>query len=303
MAPLLRTSLLAASHSERLKHTLERLGPTRAVVNRFVGGETVEDVMAVAQTLAAKRQFVTVDYLGEDVVDDAGADVIVAAYEALLPRLATLPGSDVSVKLTALGLSHDHDGAFERANRIVHRATELGVTVTIDMEGSALTDVTLETVRILRKETPSVACVLQAMLRRTEADAREMGAEGARVRLCKGAYAEDASVAFQRRDEVNASYVRALTALWESAGTPLVATHDPVLIDAARELARNRPRSFEFQMLYGVRPDEQARLAATDRRVRIYVPFGREWYGYFMRRLAERPANVAFFLRALRSRT
>jgi proline dehydrogenase len=157
-------------------------------------------------------------------------------------------------------------------------------------------------VRLLRKETPTVACVLQAMLRRTEVDAREMGAEGARVRLCKGAYAEDAATAFQRRDEVNAAYLRALTAVWDSAGTPLVATHDPRLIDAVQQLARRRPRPFEHQMLYGIRPDEQARLAMSDAPVRIYLPFGQEWYGYFMRRLAERPANVVFFLRAMSSR-
>jgi proline dehydrogenase len=302
MAPLLRTSLLTASRSTHLKHSLERFGPTKSVVNRFIGGETVDDVMNAATALTAQRRLVTVDYLGEDVVDDRTADTTVAAYEDLLPRLAAFTNSDVSVKLSALGLGHDHDGAVERASRIVHRAKEFGITVTIDMEASALTDVTLETVRILRKETPSVACVLQAMLRRTESDAREMGAEGARVRLCKGAYAEDSSVAFQRRDEVNAAYVRALIALWSAAGTPLVATHDPELIHAASELARRNPRPFEYQMLYGIRPDEQIKLAAGDNVVRIYVPFGVEWYGYFMRRLAERPANLRFFLRALASR-
>lgn len=301
MTPL-RRSLLWASQSARLRRTIERLGPTQSVVERFVGGTTTADVLGVADALQRSGRLVTVDHLGEDVIDDAGADATVAAYGELLPTLGALGNADVSVKLTALGLAHDPDGAVERAASIVHAATAVGVTVTIDMEGSALTDATLDAFRTLRKETPSVACVLQAMLRRTESDAREMGGAGARVRLCKGAYAEDAHQAFVRRDEVNASYVRALTILWESPGTPLVATHDPLLIQTAAELARHRPRPFEYQMLYGVRPDEQARLAATGAAVRIYVPYGSEWYGYLMRRLAERPANLAFFLRALVSR-
>jgi proline dehydrogenase len=300
--PVLRTGMLAASRSARLRRAVERFGPTKSVVDRFVGGEDTDAVLAVATALAADHRLVTIDHLGEDVVNDAGADQTVDAYRALIPRLAALSASDVSVKLTALGLTHDPDGALERASEIVHLAAAHGVTVTIDMESSALTDATLETVRILRKETPSVACVLQALLRRTESDAREMGGAGARVRLCKGAYAEDATVAFQRRDEVNAAYVRSLTLLWESPGTPLVATHDPLLINAARELARHRPRPDEFQMLYGVRPDEQASLAAAGQTLRVYVPYGQEWYGYFMRRLAERPANLVFFLRALATR-
>jgi proline dehydrogenase len=297
----LRQGILAAAKSERLRRTIERFGPTRAVVHRFVGGTTVADVVATAPALGASGRLVTVDHLGEDVFDDAGAEATVAAYEELIPLLGALGRADVSVKLSALGLAHDPTGAIERAGRIVAAANAHGVTVTVDMEASAQTDPTLDAVRVLRKETPSVACVLQAMLRRTETDAREMGSLGARVRLCKGAYVEANDVAYRRRDQVNASYVRALTILWDSPGTPLVATHDPLLLHAASELARRRPRPFEFQMLYGVRPDEQVRLAAANETVRIYLPFGAEWYGYLMRRLAERPANVAFFLRALRS--
>jgi proline dehydrogenase len=298
----LRTSLLAAARSRRLRHAVEGFGPTRRVVERFVGGDGVDDVIAVATALSARGLRATIDHLGEDVSDDAGAEATVAAYEALIPRLAAVGDADVSVKLTALGLDHDPAGALERARRIVDTATRESVSVTIDMESSALTDATLEVVAALRERTPSVAAVLQAMLRRTERDARELGAAGARVRLCKGAYAEDAAVAFTRRQDVTASYVRSLTLLWESAGTPLVATHDPRLITTALELARHHQRPFEFQMLYGVRPDEQVRLAALGHPVRVYVPYGREWYGYLMRRLAERPANLAFFVRSLGSR-
>jgi proline dehydrogenase len=173
------------------------------------------------------------------------------------------------------------------------------MTTTVDMESSELTDATLDVVDELRRGTPSVAAVLQAMLRRTEADAHRLGAAGARVRLCKGAYLERPEVAFTRREEVSASYFRSLRALWDSPGTPLVATHDPTLVAYARELAGRAPRPFEFQMLHGVRPDEQRDLAAMGHTVRVYVPYGDEWYPYLMRRLAERPANVRFFLRAL----
>jgi proline dehydrogenase len=298
----LRSSLLAASRSEKLKRSMERFGPAKSVVDRFVGGSTDDSVLTVALTLASKKLLVTVDHLGEDVVDAAGAGDTVQAYESLVPKLASVGAADVSVKLTALGLTLNEPDALARARHIVDVASAHNLTVTIDMETSALTDATLRVVRELRAHTPSVAAVLQAMLRRTETDARELGAEGARVRLCKGAYAEGADVAFQRRQDVNASYVRSLTLLWESPGTPLVATHDPSLVTTASELSRHRPRPFEFQMLYGVRPQEQERLADLDHVVRVYVPYGEQWYGYLMRRLAERPANVAFFLRSLGSR-
>jgi proline dehydrogenase len=285
-----------------LRRRIERFTPTRTIVDRFVGGEDVSDVVTVAVGLRRRGVLVTVDHLGEDVIDDRGAEATVAAYEQLAPHLATVGAADVSVKLTALGLGHDPSGALERARRIVAAATTAGLTVTIDMEGSALTDATLEAVMKLREETPSVAAVLQAMLRRTEGDARVLGEAGARVRLCKGAYKEDHAVAFRKREDVTASYVKSLTLLWESRGVPLVATHDPVLIQTATDLATHHPRPFEFQMLYGVRPDEQTRLVAAGHPVRVYVPYGQEWYGYLMRRLAERPANLRFFARSLATR-
>jgi proline dehydrogenase len=299
---VLRTSLLAASRSERLRHGIERFGPTKSVVDRFVGGTDVADVVKVTAALRTSGLLSTIDHLGEDVTNSRGADQTVASYIELLGALDGTSDEDVSVKLTALGLSHDADGALERARTIVRAAAKRNVTVTIDMEASSLTSATLEVVRELRRDTPSVAAVVQAMLRRSEQDARELGNEGARVRLCKGAYREEHAVAFTSRDSVRASYVRCLEALWHSDATPLVATHDPQMVDAASELAEASPRSFEFQMLYGVRSDEQVRLARAGHRVRVYVPYGNEWYGYLVRRLAERPANLGFFLRSLRSK-
>jgi proline dehydrogenase len=300
---LLRSALLAASHSSRLRRGVERFSPTKAVVERFVGGSSVDEVVKVAANLRVSGLLTTIDHLGEDVTDARGANATVEAYLELLGSLDGTTDEDVSVKLTALGLSQDRDGALERARTIVRAATKRNVTVTIDMESSALTDVTLEIVRELRREVPSVAAVIQAMLRRSELDAAELGAEGARVRLCKGAYAEESSVAFHGREPVRASYLRCLHALWESPGTALVATHDPEMVSAATELAANSPRSFEFQMLYGVRSEEQVRLARAGHRVRVYVPYGDEWYGYLVRRLAERPANLGFFLRSLSSKS
>ena len=297
-----RSTLLAASHSARVKRNVERFESTRSVVERFVGGTTSSDVVAVATQLAMSGRLTTIDYLGEDVTDDEGADATVAAYLEVAPLLKVVGGGDLSVKLSALGLVLDADGALARARKIVAAASAEGLSVTIDMESSELTDRTLDVVSELRRETPSVAAVLQAMLKRTESDARELARAGARVRLCKGAYAESPSVAFTRREEVNASYFRSLRVLWDSSATPLVASHDPVIVAYARELAAREPRNFEFQMLYGIRPDEQSELVSEGHTVRVYVPYGDQWYGYLMRRLAERPANLTFFLRSLASK-
>lgn len=307
MKPL-RAAIVAASRSDRARSILERTSATRRIVERFVAGETVDDALATVRRLEVDGLRTTIDHLGEEVTDIAGAEATVAAYSALLERLTErglAKGADVSVKLTALGLEVDPDGATERALRVLGAAQHAGATMTVDMEHSALTAVTLRTVRELREHDPSVAVVLQAMLRRTEDDVAAFSKEGARIRLCKGAYAEDRDVAFQGRAEVADSYRRCLAIMMSSACTPLVATHDPRLVTAALELATangRTPDQFELQMLLGVRPDEQLRLARLGLGVRVYVPYGTEWYGYLMRRLAERPANLAFFARALSSR-
>lgn len=304
----LRSTILAASRSTRVRATVTSVPATRRVVDRFVAGATAGDALECVHRLTGEGLLATVDHLGEEVADAQGADATVAAYAALLDALASKDlarGADVSVKLTALGLDVDDRGALDRARAVLAAARAAGATMTVDMEHSALTSVTLDVVRELRDEDPSVAAVLQAMLRRTEDDARALAAEGARVRLCKGAYAESADVAFTRRSEVDASYRRCLAVLMGAACTPLVATHDPAMVTAALELAAAEgrgPEDFEVQMLLGVRPDEQRRLSSLGFTVRVYVPYGTEWWGYLTRRLAERPANLAFLLRAMASR-
>ena len=303
----LRSAILAASRSTRVRHGVESFGATRRVVDRFVAGEATDDALECVHRLTGEGLLVTVDHLGEEVTDAAGADATVAAYADLLAALHTKDlarGADVSVKLSALGLEADATGARERAGRILRAAREVGATMTVDMEHSELTETTLAVVRSLREDDATVAAVIQAMLRRTEGDAEALADEGARVRLCKGAYAEDASVAFQRRVDVDASYRRCLAILMQGSGTPLVATHDPAMLTAALDSPRPRGASPRptTPLLLGVRPDEQRRLRALGLRVRVYVPFGTEWWGYLMRRLAERPQNLAFFARALASR-
>jgi proline dehydrogenase len=215
---------------------------------------------------------------------------------------------EVSLKLSALGQMLPGDGrkvALEHAREICEAAAEAGTTVTLDMEDHTTTDATLGTLQELRKDFPETGAVLQAYLHRTEADCRDLAYEGSRVRLCKGAYNEPESVAFQDKHEVDKSYVRCLKVLMAGQGYPMVASHDPRMIDIAGALATRHGRaqgSYEFQMLFGIRPDEQRRLAEAGEKVRVYVPYGQEWYGYLMRRLAERPQNLSFFVRSLVSK-
>lgn len=278
---------------------------SRTVVNRFVAGEAENDALAVAARLSATGLLVSLDRLGEDTRDRHQAVAAADAGVALIDQLAGagLAGSaEISMKLTALGLDLDPALALEQATRVATAAGQAGTTVTVDMEGSAHTGATLDVVTELRQSHPTVGAVLQAYLRRTEADCHRLSGPGSRVRLCKGAYQELPSVAWQSRAEVSASYARCLGILMAGDGYPMVASHDPRLIALAGRLAAHHGRDgdrFEYQMLYGVRPQEQRRLAAGGAQVRVYVPYGTEWYGYLMRRLAERPANVAFFLRAL----
>jgi proline dehydrogenase len=302
---MLRSTLLAAARSPRVKAIVES-GPFDPLVNRFVAGATDDDAVAVARRLTADR-LVTLDHLGEDTVDRDQADAIVGAYEGILTRLGSeglAERVEVSVKLSALGQSLPADAdkiALDGARRICAAAAAVGTTVTVDMEDHTTTDRTLETVRELRVDHPWVGAVVQAQLRRTEADCRDLAGPGSRVRLCKGAYEEPASVAFRDRGDVDAAYARCLGILMRGEGLPMVATHDPRLIDIARALGRERP--YELQMLHGIRPAAQRALAAEGETVRVYLPYGTEWFGYFMRRLAERPANVTFFLRSVVSKS
>lgn len=304
---MLRSALLSAARNERLRTLATAAPPTRAVVDRFIAGDTVADGLAAAQRLAADGLFATIDILGEDVTSPAQAEQATLAYLELLAGVpaAGLVGSvDVSLKLSSLGagLPGGTEMAYTNARRICEAAGTVGATVTVDAEDHTTLDRMHGVVEQLRVDFPGVALVLQAMLHRTAADARRFAGPGSRVRLCKGAYAEPAAVALQHRAEVSAAYVSSARTLFRGQGYPMIATHDPELIAAIEVLADEtgrEPGEFEYQMLYGIRTDEQRRLAAVGHRVRVYVPCGTDWWGYFVRRLAERPANLGFFLRAL----
>ncbi len=307
---LLRGALLQLSDSDLVRSAVVTAPVSRNVVSRYVAGDSVPEAVGVAEELRATNRLVTVDHLGEDVTDRAQAEATRDTYLALLAALeeAGLAGfgaAEVSVKLSAVGQALPGDGdaiALENARAICEAADRIGTTVTLDMEDHTTTDRTLEAVRALREDFPWVGAVLQAYLHRTEADCKDLAGQGSRVRLCKGAYNEPASVAFQDGGDVDLSYVRCLKALMGGEGYPMVATHDPRLVEIAQALANHHgrdPDSYEFQMLLGVRSGEQKRIADRGHQMRVYLPFGEDWYGYLVRRLAERPANVRFFLRSL----
>ena len=308
---MLQKALLAASRRPGLRRLVAGTPATRRVVDRFVAGESLDDALAAVRALAADGVQVTLDHLGEDITDRSEAARSRDAYLALLDGLAPLglgTAAEVSVKLSAFGqaLPGGHDLALELVRPVVEAATAAGTTVTLDMEDHRTVDSTLAALAELRKEHPGTGAVLQAMLFRTEDDAKALAVSGSRVRLVKGAYDAPAAVAYQRRKDVDAAYLRCLEILMAGPGYPMVGSHDPVLIERAHELAAQNSRaadSWEIQMLYGIRPAEQRRLAAAGTQVRAYVPYGVDWYAYFMRRLAERPANVRFFLRSLATRS
>ncbi|WP_431877779.1 proline dehydrogenase family protein [Amycolatopsis sacchari] len=307
---MLRSALIAASRSAGCRTLVERTPLLRPIVDRFVAGSDVDAAIRIAHELSRDR-LVTLDHLGEDTLDRGQAEQTVEAYRTVLARLADegLGGrAEVSVKLSALGQALPVDGdkiALDNTRRICEAAAAAGTTVTVDMEDHTTTDSTLGIVRALRVDFPGTGTVLQAYLKRTEADCADFAGPGSRIRLCKGAYDEPASVAYRERSEVDASYVRCLKVLMNGQGYPMVATHDTRLIDIAEHLAAEAGRTrdaYEFQMLYGVRPQVQEQLAGRGLRMRVYVPYGTEWYPYFMRRLGERPANLTFFLQALARR-
>jgi proline dehydrogenase len=305
---VLRAVLLTASRNATVRRLVQTAPVSRDVVRRFVAGTSIDDAVRVTGSLSADGLQVSLDHLGEDTTEPAHADATTEAYVALLDRLAEtgLAGAaEVSVKLSAVGQALDESMARDNAAAICAAAKSAGTTVTLDMEDHTTTDSTLSILAELRRDYPWVGAVIQAYLHRSEGDCRDLASPGSRVRLCKGAYKEPPSVAFQSRLDVDRSYVRCLRVLMEGDGYPMVATHDPRLIAIAAKLVLDNRRaqgSYEYQMLYGIRPHEQRRLAAAGETVRVYVPYGDEWYGYLMRRLAERPANIAFFLRALASK-
>jgi proline dehydrogenase len=309
---MLRTALLAAARSPLARQTVERTPLAKPVVRRFVAGSSLGEAVDVTASLIGDGRKVTLDHLGEDTTDTAQAALTVDAYERLLAELGNTglsSGAEVSVKLSAVGQSLPKDGekiALDNARLICEAAAAVGTTVTLDMEDHTTTDSTLGILADLRVDFPSTGAVLQAYLRRTEQDCRDLSGAGSRVRLCKGAYKEPETVAYQDKSEVDKSYVRCLRILMAGEGYPMVASHDPRLVAIAADVADavgRMPDTYEHQMLYGVRPDAQRQIAAAGKTLRVYVPYGDQWYGYFMRRLAERPANVAFFLRSLATKS
>ncbi len=317
---MLRKALLAAAASERIRQAAMSAPGAQAIVGRYVAGESSEGAVAVARALRSDGLLVTLDYLGEDTTDAQRAAATAAQYVHLLGKLAaeglTEGGAvEVSVKPTAVGLLLGAEGqrgpnplglriATEHLERIVTAARDAGTTVTVDAEDHRITQAGLRVAAALRPRFGSLGSVLQAALRRTEADIRELAAPGVRVRLCKGAYAEPPAEAFDTRHDIDKSFARCLRILMAGPGYPMIATHDPRLITITRSLSLARDAgSFEYQMLYGVRPDEQRRLAAAGAKVRVYLPYGGDWYPYLVRRLAERPSNLALFLRSLGSQS
>jgi proline dehydrogenase len=304
---MLRSAILAAARNESLKHLVSTAPLSRGLVHRYVAGSTSQDAVRVTRELTGQRLSVSLDHLGEDTTEPAHAAATAAAYRELLGLLAAdglsgPTGAEVSVKLSAIGQALDEDLALRHARDICAAARAAGTTVTLDMEDHTTTDSTLRILGELRRDYPDTGAVLQAYLRRTEDDCKALAYAGSRVRLCKGAYQEPGTVAYLDQHEVDRAYVRCLNILMAGEGYPMIATHDPRLVAIAAERARwygRRPGSYEYQMLYGVRPTEQRRLAERGETMRVYVPYGEEWYGYLMRRLAERPANLSLFLRSV----
>jgi proline dehydrogenase len=291
--------LLAASRSKLVRRSVSGMPLTRKVVDRFVAGETTREAVTAIQRLTDAKLAVTVDHLGEETRDAAAATATAKAYITLMGALREAGvTAEASVKLSAVGQAFDEKMALEHAREICAASP----MVTLDMEDHTTVDSTLHILRELRRDFPQTGVAVQAYLHRTPGDLRDLVGEGSRVRLVKGAYREPASVALQDKNDVDKAYVRALRILMAGKGYPMVATHDDRLVNITELLADRFGRTFgdyEYQMLYGIRTDRQEALAAAGHTVRVYVPYGDDWYGYFMRRLAERPANVAFFLRAL----
>jgi proline dehydrogenase len=292
---------------ELLKRLASRYGmPERGggFARRFIAGENVEDAIVAVRPLASRGLLLTLDYLGESVATTDEADQATRDYRKILQAIA-LAGIErnVSVKLTQLGLDVDRATCVDNLRRILDPAVEHGFFVRIDMESSAYTDVTLQVFEtIWGQGYKNIGIVLQSYLMRTAQDMQRVIALGARIRLVKGAYKEPKTVAFQKKAEVDDAYVRLMKVLLDASTYPAIATHDPVMIEATKAYAAEKGHArdrFEFQMLYGVRRDLQASLVGDGYRMRVYVPFGHQWFPYFMRRLGERPANIGFVLRGI----
>ncbi|HJQ27111.1 MAG TPA: proline dehydrogenase family protein [Blastocatellia bacterium] len=298
---LTKSLLLYLSNSPGFKNFLTRFKSFNNVTRRFVAGEELPDAVAAVRQLNRKRIRASFDHLGESISSEAETRAEVEEYTHVLDAISdNALDSNVSVKLTQLGLDISPALCYDNTRRIVEAARRHGNFVRIDMEDSTKTQATLDIFRRLRGEFDNVGIVVQSYLYRTEKDVDELLAIGARIRLCKGAYKEPASVAFPDKRDVDANYVRVMQKLLGSGIYHGIATHDEKMIAATRQFTTEQgigADQFEFQMLYGIRRDLQDQLVADGYRMRVYVPYGRSWYPYFMRRLAERPANVWFVMK------
>nr|WP_203607738.1 proline dehydrogenase family protein [Streptomyces sp. SID11385] len=317
--------ILAASRSDRLRRVISAAPVTKPVVNRFIPGESVDQIVPIIVDATSRGLELTMDVVGEDITTPGQAAAARDAYLELIEHLKALDlgtRAEMSVKLSMFGqalpspattlngeasgpaaaFQGGHELALANVRPVVEAAAAIGTTVTLDAEDHTTLDSMFAIHEELRKDFPQTGCVIQAYLFRTEDDARRLAAAGSRVRVVKGAYKEPASVAYQEKAEIDKAYIRVLRILMEGDGYPMVGSHDPRIVEIAQELARRagrKPGDFEFQMLYGIRSEEHVRLAREGHRMRVYTAYGTDWYGYFMRRLAEKPANLLFFLRSV----
>lgn len=308
---MLRETLLGLSRNDAVKKMITGFPPTDKLVRAFVAGDRLDDAIDTTRRLVGQGLTVSIDHLGEDTTDREQADRCTHAYLDLLDRLRKeklAARSEVSIKPTAIGQELADSGpavALENARVICIAARTAGTTVTVDMEDHSTTDATLAMAAELRQDYPDTGVVVQSYLRRTESDCRDLAGTDARVRLVKGAYSEGEDIAFTHRGDIDKSYVRCLKILINGNGYPMVATHDKRLIKIAETLALQAgraPGDLEFQFLYGIGLPEQRRLLAAGHTVRVYLPYGTDWYGYLVRRLAERPGNLALLARGIARR-
>jgi proline dehydrogenase len=298
----MRSFLLYLSESKRVAPLIMNNGVSRRVSKRFVAGETLDEAIAVARQVNALGQSASLDQLGENVTDEIGARRVAEGYFATFDRITREKlDANVSLKLTQLGLDLSQELCEELIEKIVAHATSMGNFVRIDMEGSAYTQRTVDITKKVRAKYIGTGTVMQSYLYRTEKDVEDLLRAGCRMRLCKGAYNEPPEVAFAKKADVDANYVKLMKLLLPSGIYHGIATHDPAMIQATKDFAREKNigrDQFEFQMLYGIRTDLQKKLTREGYRLRVYIPYGTDWFPYFMRRLAERPANLMFFLRS-----
>jgi len=300
---MIRATLIALSHNARAKKFVLSNRLARRTARRFVAGEELDDAIAAARASNEAGLKATLDFLGENVTSREDAVRAREMYLGVFDRIAREKlDANVSLKLTQLGLDFGAEFCLEQMLPVVKHAESLGNFVRIDMEGSAYTQRTVEMALRLRRESAAVGTVLQSYMRRSEEDVRTLVAAGCRIRLCKGAYLEPPEIAFPEKKDVDANYVKLMRMLLPSGVYHGIATHDPAMIAATKRFAEEQKigkDKFEFQMLYGIRPDLQKKLIREGYRMRVYIPYGRDWFPYFMRRLAERPANLMFIVRNL----